>query len=400
MRTAFRRSVGRIAAPVMVAVVAAHLFLRSRTWTHEWMWAIYQFGFVTILLGPVLAGIAAWEGWRLSTSSDLLTTSLRPRRAAGMEWAATLAWGLLIYFTGLFVVTVLVRDGGTPGWPDPRELGAALPPIALLGAETGLGMLAGWWVRHALAAPAAALGCFLLSLWFYAAGPSQFITVGGATASLVGLAPRPGLEVAQVLCFVAMASTAVLLVARARPFSAAPVVPAGRIPVIASGVVLVAAATLLHSYGQDVLEPVDARLICVGTTPAVCVAPGYLSDAARARTILLPFLGRLKAAGVPVPPVFRQGATPGRLAAAPIDASFLLGDDTEVPFLILNAYVSKSCFDTAPSRLQDEWSDVITWLDPRATKASKADAGSPDPANPAELAVIRKDIADLTACGR
>src|SRR5450432_2178551 len=100
MRALFWRSAGRAAAPVMLAVVIAHLALRSRAWTHEWMWAYYQFGFVTVLLGPLLAGVAAWEGWRLSSSADLLTPSLRPRRAATQAWAATLAWGLLLYAAG------------------------------------------------------------------------------------------------------------------------------------------------------------------------------------------------------------------------------------------------------------------------------------------------------------
>ena len=218
-RLALRRSAGRLAAPVMLAVVAAHVLLRGRTWTHEWLWAVYQFGFVVILLGPLVAGIAAWEGWRLSTAGDLLATSLRPRQAAVQTWLATVAWGVLVYLVGLGTVVVLVLAAGAPGWPDLRVLGAALPPLALLAAEAAVGMLAGWWLRHALAAPAAALGCFGLSLWCYASGPSQFITVGGATSSLVGLAPRPGVELAQLLFFAAAALAAVLMAARPRPSS-------------------------------------------------------------------------------------------------------------------------------------------------------------------------------------
>lgn len=402
--TLFWRSAGRFTAPVMLAVVAAHLFLRNRTWSHEWMWAVYQFGFVTILLGPLVAGVAAWEGWRLATAADLLTTSLRPRRAALQAWVATLAWGLLAYAVGLVVVGVLVKVAGTPGFPDVRVIGAALPPVALLAAEGALGMLAGWWVRHALAAPAAALGCFLLSLWFYTGGPSQFITVGGATASLVGLAPKPGLELAQVLCFAAAGALALLLIGRPRPRSAAPAPPGERIPLACGAAILVAAAGLLLSRTGNVLEPVDAELSCVGSAPAVCVAPGYLSDATSARAVLLPYLVRLRADGVPVPATFSQGLTPGHLTSGPVDATFLLGDHSGAPFLVLNAYLDKACFDVASSRVQDEWSAVLAWLDPGTAKGPAGDPGIPaiarGPSTPAQRAWVRQAVADLSACGR
>ena len=84
--TALRRSAGRTGFPVMLAVVATHLVLRDRTWTHEWLWAIYQLGFVTVLLGPLVSGVAAWEGWRLSSAADSVATSVRPRRCAALAW--------------------------------------------------------------------------------------------------------------------------------------------------------------------------------------------------------------------------------------------------------------------------------------------------------------------------
>ena len=402
--TALRRSVGRTAAPVMLAVVAAHVFLRGRTWTHEWMWAVYQFGFVVILLGPLVAGVAAWEGWRLSTAGDLLATSLRSRWAMVQAWLATLAWGLLVYAAGFVTVVLLVLAGGPPGWPDLHVLGAMLPPVFLLAAEAAVGMLVGWWLRHALAAPAAALACFGVSLWCYAAGPSQFITVGGATSSLVGLAPRPGVELAQVLCFAAVALVAVLLAARPRPYSPVPSARSERVPAAVSGVVLVAAVGLLSSQSDNVLEHVGAQLSCTGRAPSVCVAAGYRSEAAGARAALLPYVERLRAAGAPVPVSFAQDVQPGRVTAGPVDASFLLGDRSEAPFLVLNSYLDKDCFASAPSSLQDEWSAMITWLDPRIAKGSGGDGGLPvvarGPSTPAQRAWVRRVIADLSACGR
>jgi hypothetical protein len=396
---ALRRSAGRAAVAVMLAIVAAHLVLRPQTWRHEWMWATYQYGFVTILLGPLVAGVAAWEGWRMASAADLLATSSRARSAALRTWAATLAWGLLAYAGGLLAVLALVRLAGTPGWPGARELGAAVPPVALLAAEAALGLLCGWWLRHVLAAPAAAVGCFLLSLWLYAAGPSQFVTVGGATASLVGLAPRPRLEAAQVLCYAAAALVAILLAGRPRVFAAVPTTTADWVPPAVAAVALGSAAALLLGQGETTLEHVDAQLTCLGSAPAVCVAPGYVGDALPARAALLPYLARMRAAGVRAPSRFSQDATPGQRDAGPVDASFLLGDHSDAAFLVLNTFTSKACFDTGSTRIQDEWEAVLGWLQ-GSSSGGKGSAGAVPAPGPVPAAVIRRYVADLSACGR
>ena len=183
-----------------------------------------------------------------------------------------------------------------------------------------------------------------------------------------------------------------------------PTIGAERVPPAVSGVLLVAAAGLLLSRGQSVLEHVDSQLSCVGADPAVCVAPGYRAEAAAARKALAPYVERLRAAGAPVPASFGQDVTPGRLTAGPIDAGFLLGDSSEGPYLVLNSYLDKACFETAPSGVQAEWSAMITWLDPRVTKGSGGDSGLPlvarGPSTPAQRAWVRHVIADLSACGR
>src|SRR5581483_836717 len=72
---AVRRSIGLMACPALLVLVGLHIFGRSRPWEHEWLWAIYQYHFSTVLLGPAAAGLAAWEGFRAQQAEDLLESS-------------------------------------------------------------------------------------------------------------------------------------------------------------------------------------------------------------------------------------------------------------------------------------------------------------------------------------
>jgi hypothetical protein len=159
----------------------------------------------------------------------------------------------------------------------------------------------------------------------------------------------------------------------------------------------------LLSHHETPLHAVPADTRCVGSAPAVCVAPGYLADAPSARAALLPALERLQSAGAPVPARFVQGALPGARSVGPLEATFLLGDHSDAAFLVVNAYLSKNCFSTGSSRLEDEWSALVGWLDPRAAKGG-SDAGLPavalGPSTPAQRLWVRRVVEDLSACGR
>lgn len=401
---ALRRSSAFVALPVMLALVATHLALRSRSWTHEWRWSIYQLGFVTILLGPLLAGVAAWEGWRLSGAADLLATSPRRVRAAAVAWASTVFWGFAAFASGLLAVLVMVKAAGTPGWPSSADLVATLPPLGLLAAEAAVGLLAGWWIRHPLAAPAAALGCFLLSLSLYVSDSGQFITVGGVGGSMVNLAPRADVQSAQLFFYAAVAVLALPLTARARPGSRIRGPAAADATIGAGLLALVGATALLHGQSGLLLTPVHDPLTCVGRAPTVCVAPGYVADAVGARRALLPYLHRLAQAGVTVPTRFEQGGRSGRGTVGEIDAQLLLGAHADAGFAVLNSFFSKECAFSGGAELQREWSGVAAWLMAAGGKAALEDPQLPaiirGPATPEQLAWIRNALADLSACGR
>ena len=407
IRSALRRSAALPALPVLLAAVAAHIALRPRPWAYEWFWAVYQFNFVTILIGPLLAGIAAWEGWRCSAAADLLDTGAQPRRVAAVSWLATFLWGLLVFAVGLVAVCVIVRLAGTPGAPPLAAIATVLPAIALVAAECAVGLLVGWWVRHVLAAPAAALGCFLLSLWLYVSGPTVLIQVGGASGSMIGASVRVVPAMAQVAYFAAIVLLAVLLLARPRPWSragAAQSALASLAPVATAGILVLGSASFLVAQGPDRLQPAPEALVCVGTAPQVCVAAGYVRYAAGARAALLPYLSRLTEAGVPVPAKFAQNANPGELTVGPIESTLLLGRTDGAGFAVINSYLSKQCPIDQDPALQTEWNGIISWLYAGSVPISVDDASIPSivrgPQTPTQLAWVKAAMAHLAACGR
>src|SRR5437016_7530665 len=112
-----RRSAGLVAVPVLLAVLLAQVLLRSRSWTYEWTWAFYQLGFNTVLIGPVVAGIAAWEGSRLASASDAIGTAPRNWRVFLAHWLGVVVWASAAYLAGLLVAVVMVLIQGTPWGP-------------------------------------------------------------------------------------------------------------------------------------------------------------------------------------------------------------------------------------------------------------------------------------------
>jgi hypothetical protein len=208
-----RRSFGLTMLAAMVGIVLLHIFARERPWTHEWFWAAYQLNFVTVMLAPVVAGVAAWEGVRFARGRTLLETSNRVLAGLLGIWAALLVWVFLAYAIGLALVVVMVKLAGTPGLPELDALVAVIPALALLAAAGAIGLAIGWMVKNPLAAPACAVGCFLLILLLYLRGPGQLVIVGGATDSLLALRPRPELQAAQVLCYLACSFAALVLAA-------------------------------------------------------------------------------------------------------------------------------------------------------------------------------------------
>ena len=371
-----RRSVLLTALPAMLALVVAHVLGRDRTWTHEWVWAHYQYGFVTVLLGPLVAGLAAWDGLRLSRSRFLLGTGDRTLAALVVTWAGAAAWAIVAYLGGLALVVTMVKVAGTPGWPSTVAVRASVPAAGLLLAEAAAGVVTGWWLRHALAAPAAALGCFLTTLWMYQSGPGELVVVGGATSSLVNLAPRLSMQVLQVLWYATAVVALLVAAARTAGWGRRP----GSWQMPAALCLSVAALVPLLQHGEVYLVTTTDPQVCVGTHPTVCVAPGYAPEARATRQALLPYLAALRAIAAPVPDTFRQNVEPGQQRVGPLQDRLILGDRHQAGFAVLAAYLSQKCPVDADAHLQAALTGLAWWL-----YATVDGERTPDPTVPAVL---------------
>lgn len=382
-RIVVRRSIGLTTLVAMLGIVALHVLARERPWTHEWFWAIYQFNFVTVMLGPVVAGLGAWEGARFSKGRGLFNASNRELLGLIGIWSALLTWTLMAYAVGLAVVAILVKLAGTPGLPDIRAVEAIGPALALLAVEAATGLAVGWILKSPLAAPACAVGSFLVILFLYIKGPGQLIIVGGATDSLLALTPRRSLQAAQILCYLTVSVAALVFAARWFGW--------GRrrnpIPTLALGTFAVASVVLVIGQGRTILEPHVPTLRCFGVQPEVCAGPGYASRLPDARAALLPYLRVLQEAGVTVPRRFAQGQEPGSGEVGPVTVALLKGNGDEAGLLTMTSYFKKSCDLQKNGRVFDMYQAVSYWMSAQV-------AGVPMPNDPTVPDVLREGTAD------
>jgi hypothetical protein len=401
-RVMVRRSVGLPVLPVLLAVVAVHILGRARPWTSEWMWAVYQYHFLTVLLAPVAVGIAAWEGTRLARASDTLGAAGRVLPALAASWAALYGWVLAAYLVGLLAVIGVVKASGTPGWPGLAELATLAPPLSLLAGDMAVGIALGWRLRSVLTAPAAAVAVFGLTILFYSNGPTNLVEVGGATDSLVGLVPRASRQAAQVAWYAALGGFALLLAEQCPGW---PRMRARRLRV-SSGVVAVAALLLLLTIGGPEFDrrPVDLR--CHGPEPLICLAPGYDRRSGAIREAVVPYVRALKDAGLPLPGRFVQlgERPPDEPRTAILPVQLVLGDRSLASSAVLSAFVPSGCDVAGDRRTGDSFIGLSYWIEARA-------AGRPFDDNPTLPMVLRTGSAEqqrtwlrsaidtLAACG-
>lgn len=181
-----RRSPLLLAFPVMIAVDLLVLFGRSQSWIGVWPEASVAAQVVTLFLGPVLAGVSAWQAGRSSRARMPESLLAAPRRGWQMETArlaATLTLGFLAYLVGcLTAAAVSFREAG-PGflWPSYLLLGASTLIIF-----ASVGHLAGrWWPSAAFTPVVCALGCFISFL----ALPIKFNVLAGPPDTHLHLQP-------------------------------------------------------------------------------------------------------------------------------------------------------------------------------------------------------------------
>lgn len=276
-RIELRRSPLLTAFPVMIAVDLLVLFGRSRYWIGVWPEASVAAQVVTIFLGPVLAGVSAWQAGRASRAGMPESLLAAPRlgwRIEAVRLSATLTLGFLAYAAGCLIAAAVSFDDAGPGflWPSYLVLGASTLIIF-----ASVGHLAGrWWPSAAFTPVVCALGCFISML----ALPFKFNVLAGPPDTYL----RPLPVAVRFLCALTLAVLAVT--APTLRGSAERQMPRWKTPVRIRGVAVLSVATsflalaFLPAAGELRVErPSSATApLCARAddrAPRVCVWPEH-----------------------------------------------------------------------------------------------------------------------------
>jgi hypothetical protein len=339
------------------AIVAGHVLLRATWWRYEWEWAWFQYHFGTILLAPFTAGVACWWGARWTRARTMIGTSPRAARAvAGIVawvWVPTVG----AYVAGLVAVSITVAT--TTRQVPPLRMVLSLPPaLALLAAAAAVGMATGYrWASRALA-PLVGVATFLVLLAGYMAGPVHTVKVGGATASLLGLAPRPEVQAGQVLLFSGVAAVAVVWVARIGPHRGLPTMVrvGGALALLASGV------GVLHLAGNQEFDKVSVPMVCEGSGPEICVDAGYRSTIPQLRANFSPSFRSLEAASLPAPDALVQLPMEDKPEATVFDPVTMLRYPYGGDGYLASGYIPDDCDIFANDRAGDGFEGISLYL--------------------------------------
>ncbi|MGL5828633.1 MAG: hypothetical protein ACRC0L_03575, partial [Angustibacter sp.] len=113
-----------------------------RGWQYEWDWAFSNSSVSSVLLGPIAAGLVAFDRVHrfAPTLAELSRSTVRGRSAPFGLAVATWVWAVAAWAVGLLVVAAVVSMNDPAGWPDPWILLEV--PCTLL-ATTFIGLLWG-----------------------------------------------------------------------------------------------------------------------------------------------------------------------------------------------------------------------------------------------------------------
>ncbi|MFF8604183.1 ABC transporter permease [Streptomyces sp. NPDC015232] len=235
-RIELRRSPLLTAFPVMIVVDLAVLFGRSQYWIGVWPEASVAAQIVTLFLGPVLAGVSAWQAGRSSRAGmpEFLLAAARPGwRIEAARLAATLTLGFLAYGIGCLTAAAVSLSKAGPGflWPSYLLLGAATLIIF-----ASVGHLAGrWWPSPGFTPIVCALGCFISMLSL----PFKFNVLAGPPDTHLRLLPLA------VRLFIALALAVLAVTAPPLTRKAERQMTRRELPLHTRGVVIVSAVSSL-----------------------------------------------------------------------------------------------------------------------------------------------------------
>lgn len=275
MRPAFlwlRRGLVLKAAVALAGVEVLAVLSRGTPWLGEWAWTIDWVNGATILSGPLLAGIVAYDTRSLGKPEWTRLAGGARRGPAVPLHVTAAAWGgaTLIHLAVLVIcIGVTARTDPTGSLP---LLPIFLGPI-VLAAFAALGLAVGTMFPSLLSTPVAIVVAFGLTYLGAAGTVPEVFRVGGVTGSLVGQVPDlPVLAiiVGFLVCFsvgvvvgVAYRQAVVL-----RKTSLA----LGALAIVGAAGAYVTLEAIGDNRYQLAASPPD--YVCAGNAPKVCMAKG------------------------------------------------------------------------------------------------------------------------------
>ncbi|WP_203755816.1 hypothetical protein [Actinoplanes cyaneus] len=291
--------------PVMLLIVGFFsLFSRGTPWQGEWVWTVDWANGITILTGPLLAGVVAYHTQRTARKdwNPISYTAIRPGlpilHQAIADWMVASACHLIVLLVAL-TMTAATRPSSTFS---PALL--MLGPIVLL-AFAAVGALSGLLIRSIASAPLSAIVAFALTYLGATGAIPALFRVGGSTGSLVGLTANTYVNLAIAafsLCFSVVIAT-VVVIARA------PIVRLTWVALGTVGMVIAASSYVaLKSEGGEryVLSKTPIEYVCKGAVPGVCMASGTTRQLDNLATSMQKQAQVLTSLGIRLPANFYQ----------------------------------------------------------------------------------------------
>ncbi|TFH72120.1 hypothetical protein [Cellulomonas sp. HD19AZ1] len=244
-----------------LATIAAEMSValqRGMQWRGDLIWTVDWVPVSFIIVGPVVAGLAAIDTASSARGASHLFARPVTRTPA---FAITLAYGTVVGAAHLAVLGVALIVSDPPVW-DPWVGVAVLVQLAMLTLFATIGTTLGRFVGVVMAGVLAALSVF--GLLFVASAPGDgpaLLEFGGATLPRIGYAYSPIFLSSQLV----LLSTAIAALLLLRPVDPIHKPRPSRSDLVAAGAALVAVAV-----GSAYLP--GQRLVAVEASPTLCGA--------------------------------------------------------------------------------------------------------------------------------
>ncbi|MGL5829413.1 MAG: hypothetical protein ACRC0L_07575, partial [Angustibacter sp.] len=171
--------------PSVGVIVLVGLFSRGMFWDGEWALAIDWVNGITIIMGPILSGLCAYEIQRIAGPDwrKLAQQTQRPGALVTRKMLVCWLWGCGVWAAAQITALVICATQGTVGWFPWKAF--VFGPVALLFYVTYGGLFGGFLPR-VIAGPLAAVSIF--GIFYLGAGKfiPPFLIAGGVTSTLIG----------------------------------------------------------------------------------------------------------------------------------------------------------------------------------------------------------------------